>query len=80
MLHHEGLEVLRKQLNAFEDKNIPTVDLFKMAEFILNNNYFEFVLAVKDQISGTAKGTKFAPLSLWITLKKNFFKKEQGQT
>ena len=28
--HDEGLEVLRKQLNAFDNKSIPTEDLVKM--------------------------------------------------
>ena len=39
---NEGLEVLRKQLNAFDNKSVPTEDLVKMAEFVLKNNYFEF--------------------------------------
>ena len=59
--HDEGLEVLRKQLNVFDNKFIPIEDLVKMAEFILKNNYFEFNSIVKHQISGTAIGTKFAP-------------------
>ena len=33
-----------------------------MAEFVLKNNYFEFNDQVKQQISGTAIGTKFAPI------------------
>ena len=32
-----------------------------MAKFVLKNNYFEFNGKVKQQISGTAIGTKFAP-------------------
>ena len=32
-----------------------------MARFVLQNNYFEFNGIVKQQISGTAIGTKFAP-------------------
>ena len=59
--HDEGLEVLRKQLNTFDNKSIPTEDLVKMAEFVLKNNYFEFNSTVKHQISETAIGTKFAP-------------------
>ena len=31
-----------------------------MAEFVLKNNYFEFGNKIKQQISGTAIGTKFA--------------------
>ena len=59
--HDEGLQVLRKQLNT-SDKSIPTKGLVKMAEFVLKNNYCEFNSTVKHQISGTAIGTKFAPL------------------
>ena len=33
--HDEGLEVLRKQLNAFDNKSIPNEHLEKMAEFVL---------------------------------------------
>ena len=58
---NEGLEVLRKQLNAFDNKSVPTEDLVKMAEFVLKNNYFEFDSSFKHQISGTTIGTKFAP-------------------
>ena len=57
--HDEGLEVLRKQLN--DNKSIPTEDLVKMAEFVLKNNYFEFNSTFKNQISGAAIVTKFAP-------------------
>ena len=32
-----------------------------MIEFVLRNNYFEFNGKVKQQISGTAIGTKCAP-------------------
>ena len=44
-----------------ENKFISTNDLVKMAEFVLKNNYFQFNGKVKQQISGTAIGTKFAP-------------------
>ena len=37
-------------------------NLIKMAEFVLKNNFFEFDTNVYQQISGTAIGTKFAPL------------------
>ena len=45
--HNEGLEVLKKQLDSFYEISIPTVDLVKMAEFVLKNNYFEFNSNVK---------------------------------
>ena len=59
--HNEHLEVLKKQLDNFYEKSIPTEDLVKMAEFVLKNNYFEFDSNVKHQISGTDIGTKFPP-------------------
>ena len=59
--HNEGLEVLKKQLDNFYEKSIPTEDLVKMDEFVLENNYLELNSIVKHQISGTAIGTKFAP-------------------
>ena len=58
--HNEGLEVLKKQLDNFYEKLIPTEDLVKTTEFILKNNYFEFNSNVKHHISGTATGTIFA--------------------
>ena len=48
-------------LDNRENKQIPTENLFKMAEFVLKNNHFEFNGKVKKQLSGTAIGTKFAP-------------------
>ena len=44
---NEGLEALKKQLNNFYEKSIPTEDLVKMVEFVLKNNYFEFNSNVK---------------------------------
>ena len=37
----EGLEVLKKQLDSFYEKSIPTEESVKMAEFVLKNNCFE---------------------------------------
>ena len=79
---NEGLEVLRKQLNAFDNKSVPTEDLVKMAEFVLKNNYFEFNSSFKHQISGTAIGTKFAPPYACIFMnyiEREFLKNEQIQ-
>ena len=80
--HDEGLEVLRKQLKAFDNKSIPTEDLVKMAEFVLKNNHFEFNLTVKHKISGTAIGTRFAPPYACIFMdyiEREFLKSEQIQ-
>ena len=59
--HEVGLRALR---NASENRNykeIPTEILYKMAGFVLRNNYFEFDSSVFQQISGTAIRIKFAP-------------------
>ena len=60
--HEAGLEDLEKILNnRTNNKKVSTEDLVKRAKFVLKNNYFEFNGKVKQQISGTAIGTKFAP-------------------
>ena len=56
-----GLRGLREALNKRDEKTIPTEKLLKMAEFVLKNNYFKFGNKIKQQISGTTIGTKFAP-------------------
>ena len=33
--HNEGVEVLKKQIDDFYEKSIPTEDLAKMAEYVL---------------------------------------------
>ena len=59
--HNAGLNALKDALDNRESKSISTENLIKMARFVLQNNYFEFNGIVKQQISGTAIGTKFAP-------------------
>ena len=59
--HQDGLDALSIKLEQREDKKISTEDLLEMAQFVLKNNYFEFNSKVKQQVSGTAIGTKFAP-------------------
>ena len=58
--HQAGL-ALKKVLDERENKFISTDDIVKMAEFVLKNNYFQFNDKVKQQISGSTIGTKFAP-------------------
>ena len=80
--HNEVLEALKKQIDNFYEKSIPTEDLVKTAEFVLKNNYFEFDSNVKHQISGTAIGTKLAPPYGCIytgLLENQFLKNEQIQ-
>ena len=59
--HELGLKTLEETLEKRESRQISTNDLIKLAKFVLQNNYFEFKGEVKQQISGTAIGTKFAP-------------------
>ena len=59
--HEAGLKALREVLDKREQHTIPTSELIRMADFVLKNNYFEFNGQIKQQISGTAIGTKFAP-------------------
>ena len=59
--HEDGLEALYTKLEEPEDKRIATEDILQMAKFVLKNSFFEFNSKIKQQISGTAIGTKFAP-------------------
>ena len=80
--HTPGLAALRDALDNREVKKIPTEDLVKMAEFVLKNNYFEFNGSIKQQLSGTAIGTKFAPpcaCTFMEKLETNFFKTQTLQ-
>ena len=58
--HEVGLKALREVLDKREQHTIPTSEPIKMADLVLKNNYFEFDGKIKQQISGTAIGTKFA--------------------
>ena len=59
-IHHQaGLKALLEALEKRDIKKIPTEDLVKMGEFVLNNNIFEFNSKAYQQKS--AIGTKFAP-------------------
>ena len=59
--HEAGLKALREVLDQREEHSIPTSELLRMADLRLKNNYFEFNRQIKQQISGTAIGSKFAP-------------------
>ena len=58
-----GLEALKEALEKKDIKKVPTEDLVKMVEFLLNNNNntFEFNSKTYQQKSDAAIGTKFAP-------------------
>ena len=56
-----GLKFLREVLHKKGQHIILTIELIRMADFVLKNNYFEFKGQIKQEISGIAIGTKFAP-------------------
>ena len=58
--HADGLEALSGKLEEREDESIATEHILQMARFVLKNNFFELDSKIKQQISGTAIGTKFA--------------------
>ena len=59
--HEEGLQIMKKYLDKREDQSVKLENLYKLAEIVLEHNYFEFGQDVYQQILGTATGTKFAP-------------------
>ena len=59
--HDAGLKALREVLDKRDQHTIPTSELIRMADFVLKNNYVEFYRQIKQQMFGTAIGTKFAP-------------------
>ena len=59
--HQLSLKILEEALEKRESKQIPTDNLIKLAKFVLQNNYFKSNGEEKQQILGTAVGTKFAP-------------------
>lgn len=66
--HDAGRRALRQVLDRRNNKRISTNDLVKITEFVPENNYFEFNDKVKHQISGTAIGTKFAPIHTYACI------------
>ena len=75
----KALEEVREKR---EPKQISTDDLIKLAKFVLQNTYFEFNGKVKQQVSGTAIETKFAPPYACIFLdqvESEFLKTQQDQ-
>ena len=55
-----GLQSSRKRLNETGIFKVP-FEIIPIAEFVLKNNYFEFIEAVCRKISGAAIGIKFSP-------------------
>ena len=65
-----GLEALKSTLHKRKKQNILTADLIKMTEFVLKNSCFKCNGKVKQQISGTAIGTKHSPTYACIYMDK----------
>ena len=59
--HEAVLKALEKALTNRTNKKVSTEDLIKTAKFVLKTNNFELNGKVKQQISGTAIGSKFSP-------------------
>ena len=58
--HQACLEGLREALDKRETHKVSMVKVVKMAEFILENNYFQFLDKFYQYISETAISTKFS--------------------
>ena len=59
-----------------------TNDLAEVVQFIFKNNFFEFNGKIKQQESGTASGTIFAPAHACLLMddfENNFFNKHKGR-
>ena len=56
--HKAVFRALKELLDRREEKKISSEHLFKMAVFVLKNNYFQFNGQVKHQIWGRTVGTK----------------------
>ena len=73
--HDSELKALINILDKRKNQDLLTADVIKMTEFVWRNNYFEFNGKIKQQISGTAIGTKCALTMLaykWMNLKTSF--------
>ena len=66
--HKDGLEALRKSLEARQNPEVSTETLMELAELVLTNNFFTHNENTYKQKSGTAIGTKFAPSYAILTM------------
>ena len=74
------MKTLKSALEKRQQKHIPSEKLINMAEFVLKNNCFEFNGSVKQQVSGTAIGTKRAPIYVFMDEVETEFLKTQERT
>ena len=68
--HKEGILALKSKLEEQISLKISNNDLVTLAEFVLKNIFFGFNNEIKQQISGTAIETKFAPTYACIYMDK----------
>ena len=56
-----SVDALSERLETLQGKKIAKEGLLKKTKFVLKNNFFDINSKIKQQISGTAIDTKFAP-------------------
>ena len=57
--HNAGLVALKDAIDCRQNKKMPTDMLIQIVEFVLTNNYSQFLQMVFHQIPGSTIGTKF---------------------
>ena len=65
-----GSNAIKEALENRTRKFVPTSEILKMLELVLQNNHFEFNGNFKQQLSGTAIETKCAPPYAYIFMDK----------
>ena len=79
--YEAALRAFREELGNHDKICIPTEDLFEIADFVLRKKFFEFNSKVKQQVSGTAISTIFAPPYACLFMDKfetSFFEVQQS--
>ena len=69
-----GLNVLRKQYDKFKDKIVPTEDIIKMGDFVLNNNFLNLIVSFISKCQVRLLGLNLPRhmlAFLWTMLKRN---------
>ena len=72
--HDGGLDVLRKQYDKFKDKIVPTEDIIKMGDFVLNNNFLNLIVNFISKCQVRLLGLNLPRhmlAFLWTVLKRN---------
>ena len=72
--HDGGFDVLRKQYDKFMDKIVPTEDIIKMGDFVLNNNFLNLIVNFISKCQVRLLGLNLPRhmlAFLWTMLKRN---------